>query len=335
MKKIICLLAVIFVSYGCKHKTGVFGSSESQEIVNLILDTDLGPDYDDVGAMALMHALADSGMVNVLGVMSSNHDKLVLPCVEVLNVYFNRPDIPLGAPKSTGGASLTTWHKDKWTEHLSENYPHKLQKTSDATDAVTLYRKLLSEQPDTSVVICTIGFFTNLKDLLLSQPDKYSSLGGVDLVGKKVKRLVSMAGSFPNGREFNVFCDTPASRVVADQWPTEIVFSGFEIGDKIFTGKTLIAQDIQNSPVKDSYAMCMKEGDFDGRMSWDQTAVLVAIKGYEPYYDVERGVFSVVDDEGNNNWESIESGKDLRLIEKVPAAQMAQIIENYMMHKPF
>ena len=40
--------------------------TERMEPVHLILDTDLGPDYDDVGAMALMHALADSGQVNVL-----------------------------------------------------------------------------------------------------------------------------------------------------------------------------------------------------------------------------------------------------------------------------
>ena len=58
--------------------------------VNLILDTDLGPDYDDVGAMALMHALADSGQVNVLATVSSNKDEHVVPCIEVLNTYFNR-----------------------------------------------------------------------------------------------------------------------------------------------------------------------------------------------------------------------------------------------------
>ena len=29
--------------------------------VSLIFDTDMAPDYDDVGAMAVLHALADSG----------------------------------------------------------------------------------------------------------------------------------------------------------------------------------------------------------------------------------------------------------------------------------
>ena len=75
----------------------------SSPSVNLILDTDLGPDYDDVGAMALMHALADSGQVKILATVSSNLDERVVPCIEVINTYFKRPDIPVGAPKSGRG----------------------------------------------------------------------------------------------------------------------------------------------------------------------------------------------------------------------------------------
>lgn len=36
-----------------------------------------------------MHALADSGQVNILATLSSNHDERVVPCIEVLNTYFN------------------------------------------------------------------------------------------------------------------------------------------------------------------------------------------------------------------------------------------------------
>lgn len=62
--------------------------------VRLILDTDLGPDYDDVGAMAVMHALADSGYVDILATVSSNKSELTIPCIEIINTYFKRPDIP-------------------------------------------------------------------------------------------------------------------------------------------------------------------------------------------------------------------------------------------------
>ena len=281
-----------------------------------------------------MHALADSGQVNILATLSSNKDERVVPCIEVLNTYFKRPNIPVGAPKSEGGVSLTSWHKVKWTEALPANYPHKTAKTSDAPDAAKVYRQVLSAQPDNSVVICTVGFFTNLKDLLLTEGDEYSPLSGRELVAKKVKRLVSMAAGFSEGREFNVYCDTPASQVVFEQWPTEIVFSGFEIGKAILTGKKVIQMDVEKSPVKEAYSLCLAEGDFEGRMSWDQTAVLVAIKGYEPYYSIERGTVRVVNEKGANDWTPSEQGKHIRLIEKVPATEMATIIENYMLHQP-
>ncbi|MDR1402623.1 MAG: nucleoside hydrolase [Tannerellaceae bacterium] len=308
-------------------------SDGGKDVVNLILDTDLGPDYDDVGAMALMHALADSGLVHILATVSSNKDEQVVPCIEIINDYFNRPSIPTGSPKSEGGASFTTWHKDKWTVFLPSKYEHKTRKTSDAPDAVAVYRQILSKQKDYSVTICTIGFFTNLKDLLLSEGDEYSALSGKELVERKVKRLVSMAAQFPEGREFNVFCDIPASKAVIETWPAEIIFSGFEIGEVILTGKQTAQMPAENSPVKDTYEMCLREGDFDGRNSWDQTAVLVAIKGYEPYYSTEKGTVHV-DDNGANTWTPSATGRHIRLIEKTPHARMASLIESYMMHQP-
>jgi inosine-uridine nucleoside N-ribohydrolase len=330
---LLSLSVLLFFSCGNKKSSENEVPVEGKEVVNLILDTDLGPDYDDVGAMALMHALADSGLVTVLATVSSNKDERVVPCIEVLNYYFGRPAIPVGAPKSEGGASLTTWHKDKWTDFLPSVYEHKTMKTSDAPDAVKVYRRILSEQKDNSVTICTTGFFTNLKDLLLSAGDEYSPLSGKELVGKKVKRLVSMAAQFPEGREFNVYCDAPASEIVIGEWPTEIIFSGFEIGVVVLTGKLTAQMPVTNSPVKDTYEMCLKEGDFDGRNSWDQTAVLVAIKGYEPYYSTERGTVSV-DDNGANTWSPSENGTHIRLIEQMPPTQVASLIESYMMHQP-
>ncbi|MDR2039193.1 MAG: nucleoside hydrolase [Bacteroidales bacterium] len=328
MKKCSLLILLLFLLAACVNNT-----SGKREIVNLILDTDMGPDYDDVGAMALMHALADSGQVNILATISSNKDERVIPCIEVINTYFNRPAIPVGAPKSEGGVSMTTWHHTKWTEFLPEKYRHQTEKTSVAPDAVKVYRRILSEQPDGSVVISTVGFFTNLKDLLFSGADEYSSLSGKELIRKKVKHLVSMAAHFPQGREFNVFCDAPASIVVINEWPTEIIFSGWEIGDRVLTGKILVQMPVENSPVKDAYSLSFAEGDPNGRMSWDQTAVLVAIKGYEPYYSIERGTVSVKED-GANTWTPSENGKHIRLIEKMPPENIASLIEKYMMHQP-
>ena len=331
MKNIFLIVLSFLLPVACNNKTQ--HAAVSSDKVCIIFDTDLGPDYDDVGALTLLHALADSGKVEILATISSNKNEQVIPCIEVINNYFNRPLIPVGAPKSEGGVNLTTWHKVKWTEVLPAKYKHQTEKTSDAPDAVKVYRKILSTQPDGQVVICTVGFFTNMKDLLQSKGDEFSPLSGQELVSRKIKRLVSMAGSFPEGREFNVHCDTPASIVVAEQWPTEILFSGYEIGSKVFTGKKLVQMDVQNNPVKEAFELCFAEGDPNGRMSWDQTAVLVAAKGVEPYYSTERGKI-FVDAEGKNTWTPDENGKHIRLVQKIPPSEVAAIIENYMMHQP-
>lgn len=64
-----------------------------------------------------------------------------------------------------------------------------------------------------------------------------------------------MAGSFPKGREFNIYVDVKASQFVIREWPTPILFSGFEIGSQIFTGKKLMESGIRNNPIVDTYTI--------------------------------------------------------------------------------
>lgn len=302
--------------------------------INLILDTDLALDYDDVGAMAVMYALADSGYVNVLATISSNAHEMVIPCIEVLNNYYGYPNMAIGVSKSDDTPSFTSRHKIKWTEELPKRYLHKTAKTSDAPDALKIYRQVLSTQPDSSVVICSIGFFTNLKNLLLSPPDEFSPLNGKELIERKVKRLVAMAGKFPKGREFNIYSDISSAIVVSEQWPTEIIFSGYEIGTEILTGKVLTNTDeITNNPVKYVYELCFAEGDPQGRKSFDQTAVYIAIKGYAPYWEVIRGHI-IVHKDGSNTWENSLVGKHMYLVKKKAPLEISKMIEKYMMYSP-
>ena len=46
----------------------------------VIFDTDMGPDFDDVGAIAVLHALADGGECEILATLSCNsYPVLLLP----------------------------------------------------------------------------------------------------------------------------------------------------------------------------------------------------------------------------------------------------------------
>jgi hypothetical protein len=144
-----------------------------------------------------------------------------------------------------------------------------------------------------------------------------------------------MAGGFPAGKEFNIYMDAAASKYSLENWPTEAIFSGFEIGEKIKTGLPLVNnRAIENSPVKDVFRISipLDAQDSLGRMSWDQTAVLVAIEGYKPYYKLQAGKIQVADD-GRNTWIN-NNGNHFYLIEDKPATEVQEVINRLMMHQP-
>jgi inosine-uridine nucleoside N-ribohydrolase len=308
----------------------VFSQTVQKKPVRIILDTDIGPDYDDVGAMAVLHALADKGEAIPLAVVASNKNDLVAPTIDILNTYFGRPDLPIGAPKGKG-ADIGAWQK--WPEMLIEKYPHKIKSTAEVQDAVALYRKILAQQPDNSVTIASIGFLTNLSNLLNSGSDKYSDLPGRDLVKRKVSKLVSMAGWFPKGREYNLLTDSVASANVFNNWPTPVIFSGFEIGNEIKTGLHFVHDAALQGPVKDVFAFCIPKAKEDsaGRMSWDETTVLVAILGAKPYFGLERGHILIKG--GNDSWKKDKNGSRFYLTKAMPYHQVAAILESYMEHE--
>jgi inosine-uridine nucleoside N-ribohydrolase len=319
---------ILFILSGCSPKQAKIVCQP----VKIIFDSDLGPDYDDVGALAFLHAMADSGKAEILATLASNKHDLVAPSIEVINTYFGRPGLPLGGPKSEGVNINSPYH---WADTLVSKYPHRLSSTSEAPDAVEVYRKILSSQPDSSVTIVTVGFLTNLSNLLKSPADNISPLGGTELVSRKVKELVSMAGSFPQGREFNVFMDSTASEYVFRNWPGKVIFSGYEIGSRIFTGLRLIKSDIQGSPVKDVFRISipMSEEDKNGRMSWDETAVMIGVYGTDGFFDTVRGRI-IVDHDGSNTWENKADGKQMYVTMKITPEQIGSFIEDRMMHQP-
>ena len=300
--------------------------------VPVIFDSDMGPDYDDVGAIALLHAYADSGQAKVLATIASTKYQGVAGVFNVFNTYFKRPGMPIGVPK---GKALELKDVQHWTNSLLAKFPHKIKSNDEVPDAMDLYRKVLAAQPDKSVTIITVGFLTNLANLFQSKADQYSPLDGKTLIERKVKSLVCMAGRFPSGHEFNVKEDAAASQVVYDNWPTPVILSGFEIGVKIKVGLPLIKNDaIKHSPVKEAFSICipMAAEDSAGRSSWDETAVLIAIKGYEPWYTLKEGKMEVAAD-GRNTWNDQGKGQ-FYIIEKVPHQVVQSIINKGIMHQP-
>ena len=118
-------------------------------------------------------------------------------------------------------------------------------------------------------------------------------------------------------------------------WGTPILFSGVEIGMKIKTGLPLVNdRSIKNSPVKDAFRIYipLSQQDSAGRMSWDQTAVLIAVKGYKPWWNIQTGKIKIAED-GSNSWEKRDSLHSYLTESRSPII-VRDLINDLMRHQP-
>jgi membrane-bound ClpP family serine protease len=65
----------------------------------VIVDTDIHADVDDAAALTMLHNLQDRGRVNLLAVMVNTPGRWGAPCVDAINTWNGRSDIPIGALK--------------------------------------------------------------------------------------------------------------------------------------------------------------------------------------------------------------------------------------------
>jgi len=331
MKISLFWICVIFNLFGFQ----IIGySQKASEPVKIIFDTDMGPDFDDVGAITILHALAAKGECEILATVASDGYPYIAPTLEVFNRYFQKPNIPIGVPGSDAPSFSCPNH---WNDSLAVKYLPKIKTNKDYPSATEVYRKVLSAQKDQSVVIVTVGFLSNLETLLRSLPDQYSKLSGKELVAKKVKKWVAMAGGFPEGNEFNINQHASASSYVIANWPTPILFSGFEIGVKIMTGNKVATQGTKGSPVQWAYHYCLSNYENRqsvNRNSWDHTAVLCAIRNPEDYfYVIGNGTF-VCNPDGSNTWNPDKNSNHSFLVHKYPYQKIADILDDLMLFEP-
>jgi inosine-uridine preferring nucleoside hydrolase len=265
----------------------------------IIFDADIDTDCDDAGALAVLHALADRGEAEILATVVSSRYSWSVPCVEAINRYYGRADIPIGAPKT---AWADTGHRGSpYAKQISEQFATRYKSNEDAPDAVDVYRRVLAAQDDGSVVIVTVGYLTNLRDLLASKPDAASPLDGPALIRKKVRSWVCTGGAYPKNLNPAVcgnYTPDPSSTVIAIRdWPDPIVFTG--LGDDILTG-SLLHTTPANNPVRRAYKLLLR--DVKTRPSWDLIGVLVAVRSKADFWTIRTGGHYHIFDNGTYEW---------------------------------
>ncbi len=303
--------------------------AQKNKPVKIILDTDFGNDCDDTGALAILHQMAYLGEAEILATMYPMNDDAGAAAIDAVNTYYGKPNIPIGTYK--GDYVYKGKHNDFYNSALVNNFLNDLKSGQHAPDAIALYRKILSGQPDGSVTIVVVGPQRLLADLIASPPDAISKLTGVELVKKKVSKLVSMGAEYPRGDEWNIKICPDGARLVAEQWPTPIYYSGFEIGKAIMTGERLITETPSSNPVRMAYETNPMVDKNKNRHSWDQTAVLFAVRGLHDYWTMASGMLQISED-GKNTWSTGKS--HFYLIAKKPASEMKKVIEDMMVAPP-
>jgi len=314
--------------------------------VNVIFDTDMTTDCDDAGALAMLHTLDRWGEARILATVVNNMGEHSAGATAAINAFYGRQDIPVGAYQGDEvGRDAAEFFIDIAKD--TSRYGHKASSRTQFPDAVDVYRQTLTGAGSNEVVIVSVGHLNNLYDLLQSGPDQHSSLNGVDLIREKVDHLVVMGGHYlpeavaaeryPYGSEHNFRARGSAQFTgsVLEQWPTRILLSGYEIGENIRTGPRLVELD-ENHPVYRSYARHPSEPLVNGRMSWDQTAVLAAVRDPELYWDLSNPGRVEVDSEGKNFWFEDPEGNHVYLVERVNPGPsvIEEIIEELMIDMP-
>ena len=177
---------------------------------------------------------------------------------------------------------------------------------------------MLSEQPDNSVTIISVGFLNNLYDLLTAESE---------LVAQKVTELVVMALLIDDPYNTVRHDLIDKSEYVIHNWPTPLVIS--QHGESVQTGARLAETPAEN-PVREAYYRRFN-GQYKGRSSWDQIAVLYGVRGLSDYFtEVTDGTGRL---SNGYTWE-MKDGFRSYLKVRLSDSEFVRIIENLMIKPP-
>lgn len=288
---------------------------------NIILDTDIGSDCDDAGALAILNLLADQNLCCILGITHCTSNPYGAGTIDVINRYYGRENVDIATYYGEG--FLMQENCMLYNRYLTTHFPNRYRDKK-PEEAVRMCRRILASQSDKSVEYIGIGPMNNLSNLLNSGADDYSPLSGIDLVRQKVAKLTVMGGIFRGSSErittrteeyigqkieevteWNVGCDIAAARNVAENWPTPKVYVGLEAG-LIITGRSLRSVP-ENHPVRLAYQLHNEEGE---RFSWDLLTVEYAIVENSPHYKESVPGRVRFDKEGRTLWTPDANGQD-------------------------
>lgn len=303
----------------------------------IIFDTDFGGDADDLGALVMLNNFMMKGECELIAVMCWSTEKYAVPAIDAVNRFHNKASIPIGVRKDS--MHIAEWNYGKV---IANNF-ESTATYENVANAIDLYRNLLAESKDSSIIIVTVGPLKNIQNLLDSKADNYSTFSGKELIDKKVKEFVIMGGKFPEGeKEWNFDGGMPGvTKYVLANLKPPITFSGFELGVQIKTGEVFNEID-HDTPLYLGFkqfsesAPWMKEyykGKILDNSTYDQTAVLYAVRGgVGEFWERIEGGYCMPDETGGNRWIKGEVSNHSYLKLLVDPEEIEELIEAIMLN---
>lgn len=307
MTLLLCIAALVMA--GCKTASVTTDvPTSTPKPVQMILDADFGSSTDDLFAIMMIHQYIEDGLVDLKGVVVDREGEKNAQLVDVMNTYYGHPQIPIGLERN-GVKNPRCFIPYSGIVDLKDAQGNPLfkrsQDSSKFLDGYKLYRKLLSEADDKSVVVVAIGFATTLAQLFDSKADEYSKLSGLDLFERKVKAVYMQAGRFESGDNLSGYNMRIASRQSAsffDRLPksVELVMSPSNIGDAMDYSPKDVLVDLSATELNPIKAVYTHYTCDTGQRMWDTNCVVHAVLGDEAYNVSERGWVKFVD-QGNES----------------------------------
>lgn len=274
---------------------------------NVILDTDLAGDIDDVVDLATALYLHRIGAINLIGIITSSAnarsaDTAYALATASLGIAQSFIGAWQGAVPTTNGSANSLYTAD-----ISATFGANVSRTSYA-DSTVKYRSLVNAY--SNIIIVSTGFSTALDDFMNSSANSGGDglPSGQALISANVNRLVLTSGCYPasstnctsGNPEYN-FVNGPsatANDLIAN-WPVEVIAVGIELGNTVYSGP-------QNTNTSSTNPLQQAWHDWGStpRQSWGALGVLFAAYGINSGLEPAglRGSQTVNSSTGANTW---------------------------------
>ncbi len=201
------------------------------DIIPILLDTDIGSDIDDAVCLAYLLRQPRCELVGVTTVSGQVEERAKL--VSAMCLAAGRTDVPIHP--GTENPMLTPQKQPEAPQSAAlASLPHSTDFKSNS--AIDFMRQTIHERPG-EITLLAIGPMTNIGLLFAIDPEIPSLL----------KQLVLMCGNFPDGQEWNAITDPYATAIVYKAQPKLHISVSIDVTTRCFLDANLCRQKFVGS----------------------------------------------------------------------------------------